>query len=141
MAGYPNLEVVARDWLRTDLNTDVPAAQRIRVENESPGNQKYTARLVVVFEPPGSPGDAQLTLDVTDLQVDCLAGDRVQAKALGDLARTGLRLRFRRWTHPSGLFINDVRTLAKPVIVPSGSTRLYLSTATYRVWAHAPGLS
>lgn len=140
--GYPNLETIAKTWLATDLNTGVAIADRIRVENDPPGNRAYTARLVVVATQSGSPGDAQLTLDVTDLQVDCLAGDRDAAISLGELTRSALRLRFPGHVDTdSGASIHRVQTLAKPVVVPSGSSRLHQTTATYRITVHASGLS
>ena len=142
MASYPNVEAIARAWLAADLNTGVPGSDRIRVENEIPGNLAYTARIVTVSDI-GGPGDTQLTLDQADLAVDVYAGSREAARSLAEQVRAALRLRFRRHTDPAtGLFVSDVRTLGRPAPTPYPTAgRMARVSATYRVWAHTADLS
>lgn len=138
---YPDLEVIVRDWARTDLNIPPPAdtKQRIRVENRLPDNLQFVARLVVIADQPSAPGDVDLTLDVADLQVDCYAGSRERAKALAELVRAAFRLRLPHHTDPgTGAFITRVQTFARPTIAPfANSSRLELCAATYRLTVHA----
>lgn len=135
---YPNLKALIRDWLKTDLNTGVAEANRIRVENRLPKNSQYVNRLVVVQAAPTSPGDVQITLDVADLDVDAFAGSDDLACELAEMAREALRIRLPLTTfQPSGAFIKRVSTLVRPDWAPwDDASRIERYTASYRIHSH-----
>ena len=108
----------------------------MRVEAAPVSNLQHAQRTMTIARSPSSPGDEQLTLDVSDLIFNSYARNQDRADALGEEVRASLRLQMRLHSTAAGAFIKTVRTLAPPSAAPSDSKQMALSTATYRVYVH-----
>lgn len=135
---YADIQKIVIGRLRARLNEDVPLSERIRVEDDLPGNSQYVNRLVVVGINPGSPGDTTLTIDVTDLDIDAFAGSRDRAQDLAEKVRTEMRVYLPRYTDPAtGASIMQVQTFARPApALWDDASRIVRWSATYRVTVH-----
>lgn len=135
---YPSARALVRDWLRANVFT-ATGEERVRVvdDGEAPSNLQHAQRFVVVTKAGSSPGDAQLTLDVSDISVEFYARDQDRADEGAETVRAELRLRFQHYTAPSGAFVSRVQTLAPPQPVPAASSGWRIASATYRITVHA----
>jgi hypothetical protein len=136
---YPYTPALIRDWLATNLFTG-GGEDRVRVidGSESPSNLAHAQRFVVVAKSPSSPGDGQMSLDVSDVVIDAYARTEDRALTLAETIRAGLRLQLRHYTDPtSGGFVSSVGTLAPPTLALSESKSWRIATATYRITVHA----
>jgi hypothetical protein len=135
---YPSARALVRDWLRSTVFT-ATGEERVRVvdDGEVPSNLQHAQRFVVVAKAGSSPGDAQLTLDVSDVSVEFYARTQDRADDGAEQVRAELRLRFQHYTAPSGAFVSRVQTLAPPVPAPAASSAWRIATATYRITVHA----
>lgn len=130
---------MVRDWLRANVFT-ATGEDRVRVvdDGEVPSNLQHAQRFIVVAKSPSSPGDTQLTLDVSDISVEFYARTQDRADDGAEQVRAQLRRNFLHYTDPdTGAFVNRVQTLAAPVPAPSASAQWRITTATYRITVHA----
>ena len=136
---YPSARAMVRDWLRANVFTTT-GEDRVRVvdDGEAPSNLQHAQRFVVIAKAPSSPGDAQLTLDVSDISVEFYARTQDRADDGAEQVRAELRLRFQHYTDPdTGAFVSRVQTLAPPQPAPAASAQWRIATATYRIAVHA----
>lgn len=135
---YPSARAMVRDWLRANVFTGT-GTDRVRVvdDGEAPANLQHAQRFVVIAKAPSSPGDAQLTMDVSDISVEFYARDQDRADDGAEQIRAELRLRFQHFTAPSGAFVSRVQTLSPPQPAPAASSAWRIATATYRIAVHA----
>lgn len=133
---YPDPATLLRDWLRANVFT-ASGEDRVRVETEMPGNLQQAERLVIITVAPSSPGDEQVTLDVTDLIVDCYARTQDRANAVAEQIRAAIRVRMRHHTTPDGAFVKQVATFSRPARVPPSVSTRRQNSATYRLIIHA----
>lgn len=127
---YPSMDRLLLAWL-----PGVLSPPPTRIGEDPPTRLAAGMREVIVGEIPG-PGDAQITLDVADVVIDCYASDRDAARDLGELVRSALRLLLPATTHGDA-FIKQVQTLAKPALIPYDVAVIRKSSATYRITTHA----
>lgn len=118
-------------WLPAQLTTATEDAV-----GEDPPTRSITGLRSVVLADAGGPGDQVLTLDVADLDVDCYADTRDAAKALAEDCRRALRLLLPGTTHGE-VFVKNVSTVARPVLIPYDVAVIRRVTATYRLHLHA----
>ncbi len=135
---YADPEQVVQDFL-VALVYPGAGEDRVRVvvgEN-LPDNLQHALRVVRVVQIPSSPGDAQPTLDVADVELNWYAGTRDRARDLSNTTRAAMRYQLPQWTHPaSGAFVTQVRWLAAPAEAPSESSMFHRRMATARLWLH-----
>lgn len=129
---YPNVEALVTAWLPARLGVNVT------VTEDPPTRLAADMLVVVVGEIPG-PGDTQLTLDVSDIDIDCYAGSRDAARDLAEQVRSQMRLNLPHTIHTaySGAFVNRVQTLAKPAPTLYDVAVIRRCSATYRITVHA----
>lgn len=126
---YPNVEALVTAWLPARLGANVT------VTEDPPTRLAADMLVVVVGEIPG-PGDTQLTLDVSDIDIDCYAGSRDAARDLAEQVRSQMRLNLPHTTHDDA-FVNRVQTLAKPAPTLYDVPVIRRCSATYRITVHA----
>lgn len=135
---YADPEQVLATWLRTNV---FPGAgeDRVRVVtgDDFDLNVQQSMRLIRVVQVPSSPGDAVLTLDIADLEINWYARDRDRVRDLANEARAAMRYQFERTTDAAtGAFVKQVRFLSVPAHAPSESSMYFRRVATARLWIH-----
>lgn len=142
-----DVEQIVADWLSATVLAD--SGDRVLVVVGGPQQQPrprrnvtQSARMVTVERIGSSAGDAQPTMDVADVQIDCFARNRERAKQLAYRVHVGMWYQFEAYTHPgTGAFVTQVRVVGAPAQAPWEAETSARYTATYRVWVHhAPAL-
>lgn len=135
---YADPEQIVSDYLTSVVHPGA-GQDRVRVVTgeDMPDNLQHALRVIRVVQIPSSPGDAQPTLDVADVELNWYAGTRDRVRDLASTTRVGLRYGLEQWTHPgTGAFVTQVRFLAAPAQAPSETSMFMRRMATARLWIH-----
>lgn len=135
---YADPEQVVQRWLTANV---FPGAgeDRVRVVTgeDFPLNEQQSMRLVRIVQVPSSPGDAVLTLDIADLELNWYARTRDRVRDLANQTRVAMRYQLEKATDPdTGAFVKQVRWLASPAQAESESSMYFRRVATARLWLH-----
>lgn len=110
---------------------------RVVVGDEPPSNLQHAQRVVQLVQLPSSPGDAELTLDAADIEINTFARTRDRSRDLAAEVRTAMRWRLPKSTDSTtGAFVTRVDTLGPPVETEWQSSTTHRRMASYRVWIH-----
>lgn len=137
---YADPEQIVKSWLITHVFPGV-GEDRVRVFTgeviPAELNVQHSQRLVRILQISSSPGDAVVTLDIADLEINCYARTRNRVRDLANQVRVSMRYQLERSTDPdTGAFVKQVRWLASPAQVPSESSGFQRRMATCRLWIH-----
>lgn len=131
--GYPDIEALLADWLKTALGiTGVIAGD---IPDDVPSNLDYIVPLVIVSRFGGT--DRVLSLDSPRVDVDCFAATRDTAKALGEKVRRAIRVVLPRQIL-GGAVITRTATFSSPTVVAWASGPVRRVTAAYELGVHQP---
>ena len=140
---YADPEAIVKAFLAGVFPT--AGADRVRITTggtDRVRNLQHAARYITVEKLPTSPGDAQPTLDVADVEVNYFARNRDRAKNMANTAHVALRYLMERHTDPAtGAFVKQVRVTGAPAETPWDESDTARYTATYRLWIHHNPLS
>lgn len=141
--GYADPETIAADYLKTHVFTSNDDNRvRVVVGEDRDITLQHSQRIVRIVQQASSPFDAEQTLDIADLDVDCFARTRQRARELAFEVRAQLRYQLAKTTHPgSGAFIKQVRTFTPPTEAPWDVHGMHRQRSTYRLWIHHNPLS
>lgn len=135
---YADPEQIVATWLRTNVFPGT-GEDRVRVVTgeDFDLNTQQSMRLVRVVQIPSSPGDAVITLDIADVELNWYARTRDRVRDLANQTRAEMRYRLEKATDPTtGAFVKQVRWLAAPAQAPSESSMYFRRMATARLWLH-----
>lgn len=136
---YADIESITIAWL-ADVVFTATGTDRVRVSEGGTGrpqNLRHAERLVTVEHASSSPGDADMTVDVVDLEVAAFARTRARARELASQTRAALRYQFEKYTDvASGAFIMQVRATSPPIEAPWEARDTTRFVAVYRLWVH-----
>lgn len=131
--------------------TDLPAAESVlkaalaaafpttRIATETPANLADVLPCIVVNRISGSE-DAVWTFDNANVDFDCYAADRIEARTLAESVRTWVRRDLPGQTF-AGAFIARTRTIMAPVWTPYDNTDVRRFTYAASIRLHALGVS
>lgn len=134
---YADPEQILATWLTTNVFPGT-GQDRVRVVTgeDLPKNLQHAQRVVRVVQIQ-SPGDAQPTLDIADLELNWYARTRDRARDIANQTRAAMRYQLEKATDPAtGAFVKQVRFLASPAQAPSDTSAFFRRVATARLWIH-----
>lgn len=132
-AGYPDIEQLLADWLKTELGiTNVIAGN---IPEDVPSNLDYIVPLIVVCRFGGP--DEVLSLDNPRLDVDGFAATRDTAKALGERIRRAIRVVLPKQVL-AGAVITRTATFSPPTVTTWDTGPVRRVTAAYELGVHHP---
>lgn len=137
---YANPEQILQRWLIAEVFPGV-GADRVRVVagevDPKAINIQQAMRLVRIIKLSSSPGDAEPTLDIADLEINAYAATRDRAGDLAEQVRAQTRYRLAKTTDATtGAFVTKVIWPGVPVQVPSDTAMFARFRGTVRLWVH-----
>lgn len=124
---YASVEQILVGWIKTVLGYE-------NVATELPTNLTFLMPLVVVEKFGGT--DDTITLDVSRVDIDCLAPTRADALAHGEHIRQAIRTKLRGYT-VGGVTFGQAHTIGAPTAAPFDSKhRVRRCTASYQILTH-----
>jgi hypothetical protein len=137
---YADPEQLVATWLVANVFPG-SGQDRVRVETGEVDPEKFNVqhamRLIRIVQLPSSPGDAEPTLDIADLELNWYARTRDRARDIANQTRAEMRYRLEKATDPTtGAFVKQVRWPGTPVQVPSDTAMYFRYRGTARLVIH-----